>query len=212
MIKNHNRRKFIAYKEKLEFPQKPGKENTRILYSDDLEEYLSDGDEFVQYPVMVIYKPICSRRTPQHTYTTGDKIYQNYEDPLRKRLRWESKPVAQAVPYNLEESIAETYQQAQNNSEDGWTEVKPKVRDIKPKQMKPEDQSDKQAYICRNVKTRLCKNGEKCPYGDKCTFAHNQEQLYTPECKFGTKCVKKAECRFRHPEETKQEYYKRINP
>jgi hypothetical protein len=65
-------------------------------------------------------------------------------------------------------------------------------------------------YICKSVQ-----NLKECPYGKKCKFAHNEEELVTKSCTHGKDCArieikngivvnrnKKNLCIFIHPQET----------
>lgn len=65
-------------------------------------------------------------------------------------------------------------------------------------------------YICKSVE-----NSKECPYGKKCKFAHNEEELVTKSCTHGTDCdrieikngkvinkSKKNMCIFIHPRES----------
>jgi len=76
------------------------------------------------------------------------------------------------------------------------------------------------------AKTRMCNNLSKgqCPYGKKCHFAHDVNELQVQVCGFGDKCVFVVNengnvfnspnsckvCRFMHPGETEASYAKRI--
>ena len=76
------------------------------------------------------------------------------------------------------------------------------------------------------AKTRMCSNLSKgpCPYGKKCHFAHDVNELQVQVCGFGEKCVFVVNengnvfnspnsckiCRFMHPSETEASYAKRI--
>lgn len=76
------------------------------------------------------------------------------------------------------------------------------------------------------AKTRMCNNLSKgqCPYGKKCHFAHDVNELQVQICGFGDKCVFVRNengivinspnsckvCRFMHPTETEAGYAKRI--
>lgn len=43
-----------------------------------------------------------------------------------------------------------------------------------------------------------------------CTFAHTEDELSPNKCAFGNEC-NNDECKFKHPNETRKEYYDRIN-
>ena len=77
----------------------------------------------------------------------------------------------------------------------------------------------------QNMKTRLCWSVNSlgpCPYGNRCTFAHNINEIVCKECNFGdwcnlimitedgtVNCGEKV-CKFKHPSETKEMYLKRV--
>lgn len=72
------------------------------------------------------------------------------------------------------------------------------------------------------AKTTMCKwieKGENCPHGDKCTFAHSEQELKQRRCKFEDCCEhvvledgvysnvpNKKVCKAYHPNETKENY------
>lgn len=49
-------------------------------------------------------------------------------------------------------------------------------------------------------KTAMCRNRDKCPFGDKCNFAHSKEELRVAICAFGDTCTgfRKGTCKFDH--------------
>lgn len=57
-----------------------------------------------------------------------------------------------------------------------------------------------------NYKTTICLNYEKgieCRFGDKCNFAHGENEIRKTKCKFGIKCYNKnTYCKFEHNEES----------
>ncbi|MCP3682146.1 MAG: zinc finger CCCH domain-containing protein [bacterium] len=74
-------------------------------------------------------------------------------------------------------------------------------------------------------KTRICESvhtGKRCRHGKRCRFAHTAQELQIRECFFGNRCrcVKKTCsgyhnsgkkcCCFRHPEETNENYFRRM--
>lgn len=78
----------------------------------------------------------------------------------------------------------------------------------------------------QNMKTKLCWSVNSlgpCPYGNRCTFAHNINEIVCKECNFGDWCnlIMFTEdgsencgdkvCKFKHPSETKEMYLKRLN-
>ena len=78
------------------------------------------------------------------------------------------------------------------------------------------------------LKTKLCVSvslGIECKYGDKCHFAHSQEEIVIPECSFGyncrfVRCSSSKEkwynngddkkCKYCHPGEIRENYLKRL--
>ena len=67
----------------------------------------------------------------------------------------------------------------------GWVEVK------KTKQQPVEEDKTKL------LKTKLCKYGDKCNLGKKCTFAHSDAELRTKPCRFNINC-RNPSCSFSH--------------
>lgn len=76
-------------------------------------------------------------------------------------------------------------------------------------------------------KTKLCVsvlNGEKCPHGEKCRFAHDKSELKLNKCFFGKECrfvkylkegnefinIHPKKCLFIHPGETEINYKNRL--
>lgn len=72
--------------------------------------------------------------------------------------------------------------------------------------------------------TKMCLsvlNGTTCRHGDKCRFAHSEEELTIGECFFGSRCkhvyynkgeymsIKGKQCQHKHPAETDSNYYNR---
>lgn len=52
-----------------------------------------------------------------------------------------------------------------------------------------------------SFKTRRCIYAQDgyCRNGDKCTFAHNQQELIQKICRYGSECYNKYRCPFFHP-------------
>lgn len=86
----------------------------------------------------------------------------------------------------------------------------------------------KEAITKKLKKTKMCrtvKEGKECPYGEKCCFAHNKDELSIIYCFFigqrcrfvyfrNEKCYNKQggrKCYHLHYCETKSQYYERIN-
>lgn len=72
--------------------------------------------------------------------------------------------------------------------------------------------SNKKELGQKLAKTVMCKNiltKGKC-YRKDCPFAHSQEEMKIPDCIFGESCTRKEICKFIHPDETKDEYQRRI--
>lgn len=72
--------------------------------------------------------------------------------------------------------------------------------------------ADKKELGQKLAKTVMCKNiltRGKC-YRKDCPFAHSQDEMKIPECIFGENCTRKEICKFIHPDETKEEYQRRI--
>lgn len=84
-----------------------------------------------------------------------------------------------------------------------------------------------QTLLTKTKYTRMCRSVEnqtECPYGERCNFAHSFDQLRIPECRFGSACrnVTLCEkqniykntgtrtCKYLHADETKENYYKRV--
>jgi hypothetical protein len=64
------------------------------------------------------------------------------------------------------------------------------------------------------VKTRPCpvQLSEGSCTNTNCTYAHSLEELKHTECNFGNKCTKKdTNCTFKHPDESVENFRKRIN-
>lgn len=87
----------------------------------------------------------------------------------------------------------------------------------------------KEIITCRPtnkvIKTRLCKNLHNCSYGDSCHYAHSLSDVVIVDCAYEDKCIfikNKPEinkccnsnngkiCFFKHPNETVEEYHKRV--
>lgn len=52
-------------------------------------------------------------------------------------------------------------------------------------------------------KTKICEDWEtfgSCEYGERCKFAHGNEELRIKFCKYGNKCYN-SNCKFKHPYE-----------
>jgi uncharacterized Fe-S cluster protein YjdI len=52
-------------------------------------------------------------------------------------------------------------------------------------------------------KTKMCKYGGRCTRGEKCMFAHSQDEIIHPffkskECKFKENCRYGDNCKYRH--------------
>lgn len=67
---------------------------------------------------------------------------------------------------------------------------------------------DKSVAVSAKTKTQMCRSvgsGFPCRFGDKCSFAHNKDELKKQKCAFGTACrtrySKTNPCRFDHSEE-----------
>jgi hypothetical protein len=78
------------------------------------------------------------------------------------------------------------------------------------------------------LKTKLCVSvslGIECKYGDKCHFAHSQDEIVIPECSFGYNCRfvrcsssnekwynngDDKKCKYCHPGEIRENYLKRL--
>ena len=98
----------------------------------------------------------------------------------------------------------------------GWTEVK---------KIKRNEIEKKINNISCNVKTQICRSVSqkiKCPYGEKCKYAHKINELNIKDCGFGIKCklVKyfnnkyvntntMKSCCYKHPSETTENLYTR---
>jgi len=77
------------------------------------------------------------------------------------------------------------------------------------------------------LRTQMCfsvRTGKPCPHGVRCRFAHSRDQLSILPCNFGTSCrfvncrygnfVNRGQfkiCKFLHSQETKENYFTRIN-
>ena len=106
--------------------------------------------------------------------------------------------------------------------DEGWTEVKKNKRNETPKAL--EKKTDNIVLSC-NAKTQICRSVSqkiKCPYGEKCKYAHKINELNIKDCGFGNNCklVKyfnkqyvnsntMKSCCYKHPSESNQNLYTR---
>jgi hypothetical protein len=61
--------------------------------------------------------------------------------------------------------------------------------------------TDKTLVQRNKLKTQMCKSimtTGKCPFGEKCNFAHSQSEIRKPICFFGDKCKNKESCGYDH--------------
>jgi hypothetical protein len=100
--------------------------------------------------------------------------------------------------------------------DEGWTEVKKIKRNEIPKILE-KDGCNNKTQICRSVSQKI-----KCPYGEKCKYAHKINELNIKNCGFGINCklVKymnkqyvntntMKSCCYKHPSETNENLYTR---
>ena len=66
---------------------------------------------------------------------------------------------------------------------------------------------------CPNFQTKvqMCKNGAKCKFGRKCTYAHTISEWNPIKCQYGDRCKNGKKCKFIHPNQTKEELYALLN-
>ena len=103
--------------------------------------------------------------------------------------------------------------------DEGWTEVK-KIKRNEPSKTF----TNKIDNISCNIKTQICRSVSqkiKCPYGEKCKYAHKINELNVKDCGFGNNCklVKYINkqyvnnstkpCCYKHPSETNENLYTR---
>jgi hypothetical protein len=100
--------------------------------------------------------------------------------------------------------------------DEGWTEVKKIKRNEIPVD---------NVISCNNIKTQICRSVSqkiKCPYGEKCKYAHKINELNIKDCGFGINCklvkyINKQyvntntmkSCCYRHPSENNVNLYTR---
>lgn len=76
--------------------------------------------------------------------------------------------------------------------------------------------SSEKYHICKNIL-----EGGQCPYGNKCNYAHFEDEWYIQRCSHGIKCNRikgekcknvdpKNICHFIHPHEDNEMFYKRL--
>jgi len=61
--------------------------------------------------------------------------------------------------------------------------------------------TDKTLVQRNKLKTQMCKSmltTGRCPFGEKCNFAHSQCEIRKPVCFFGDKCKNKESCGYDH--------------
>jgi hypothetical protein len=142
----------------------------------------------------------------------------------------ESKPIAQIleiksnkkidIPVVIIEQPVEPVKTVEPIDE-GWTEVKK----IKRNEIPMKTIEKKIENISCNIKTQICRSVSqkiKCPYGEKCKYAHKINELNVKDCGFGNNCklVKYVNnkyvntntmksCCYKHPSETNQNLYTR---
>ena len=107
-----------------------------------------------------------------------------------------------------------------------WNEVKEKVVDVstgwievKSKEKKVNEKIILRSQICRSVSKNI-----KCPYNEKCSYAHTKRELTVTNCGFDIDCIlikivsgkymninTKKTCCYIHPSESKSNFYSRNN-
>jgi hypothetical protein len=132
-----------------------------------------------------------------------------------------SEPI-KSEPIKSEQETVPT-PETKKESDDGWitvtikTKIKPSEDDSKPVENLPK--TKKRTQVCRSVIQNI-----KCPYGEKCNYAHTKKELNITKCGFGMDCKlikiesekymninKKKVCCYIHPSESVSEFYSRNN-
>jgi hypothetical protein len=130
-----------------------------------------------------------------------------------------NKKVIDVKPEPVKLVIEEPVKKLIEPVDEGWTEVKKNH----PKTLTKK--TDNIVVSC-NVKTQICRSVSqkiKCPYGEKCKYAHKINELNVKNCGFGINCklVKyfnnkyvntntMKSCCYKHPSETNENLYTRI--
>jgi hypothetical protein len=125
-----------------------------------------------------------------------------------------NKKVQPVVKLVIEEPVKKLIEPV----DEGWTEVKKNH----PKTLTKK--TDNIVVSC-NVKTQICRSVSqkiKCPYGEKCKYAHKINELNIKDCGFGINCklvkyINKQyintntikSCCYKHPSETNENLYTR---
>ena len=127
------------------------------------------------------------------------------------------QPVKEIVEPVIEQPVKELVEHV--TIDHGWTEVK------KIKRNEPSKTFVKIDNISCNTKTQICRSVSqkiKCPYGEKCKYAHKINELNIKDCGFGNNCklvkyINKQyinsnsmkSCCYKHPSETNENLYTR---
>lgn len=147
-------------------------------------------------------------------------VEENKEEIVVVEKVKEIKPIAQIleIKSNKKEDVKHVpavIEEPVEPIDEGWTEIKK----IKRNEI-PVDN-----VISCNIKTQICRSVSqkiKCPYGEKCKYAHKINELNIKNCGFGNNCklVKyinnkyvntntMKSCCYKHPSETNQNLYTR---
>jgi len=137
----------------------------------------------------------------------------------KKVIDVKPEPVKELVKLVIEQPVIKLIEPV----DEGWTEVKKNKRNETPKAL--EKKTDNIVLSC-NAKTQICRSVSqkiKCPYGEKCKYAHKINELNIKDCGFGLNCklVKyfnnkyvntntMKSCCYKHPSETNENLYTRI--
>lgn len=146
---------------------------------------------------------------------SNKKVIDVKPEPVKELVKLVIKqPVKELVKLVIEQPVKELIEPV----DEGWTEVK------KNHSKALEKKTDNIVVSC-NVKTQICRSVSqkiKCPYGEKCKYAHKINELNIKNCGFGINCklVKyfnnkyvntntMKSCCYKHPSESNQNLYTR---
>jgi hypothetical protein len=155
----------------------------------------------------VLTKPYEIKESVEHT----EDVVEEIKKEIKPKIITSNKKVEQQP---VKELIVEPV-----TIDEGWTEVKKNKRNETPKVFDTEkfDGCNTKTQICRSVSQKI-----KCPYGEKCKYAHKINELNIKNCGFGINCklvkyINKQyvntnsmkSCCYRHPSENNENLYTR---
>jgi hypothetical protein len=160
------------------------------LYSDSDSESSSDFEKLEMMPMKTSAKAR-SKRMEKKRKTKLVDITKSLFSSMENRLPTEpSRDEPRYTPTEM------TWVGGEMGSEG----VKRVVKEVTKKDMS-------KTQVCKSVWTK-----SKCPHGERCRFAHTEEELRMIPCKWDTKCKHGQKCRFAHSGESKKDFIERTKP